>query len=284
MGVTIDKPDKLLFPESGYSKADLADYLTRMAPLMRPHLRGRPLTLRRFPDGIAEEGFFQKNVSDHFPDWIERVTVSRREGGEVTHALAEDAATLRFLADQATIELHVWLARVDRPEHPDRLIFDLDPPGEDFAPVIEAARDLRRALEEAGLAAFVMTTGSSGLHVVSPLDRGAGFEAVRDFARETARRLADDRPRDFTTEHRKNRRQGRVYLDVMRNAYGQTGILPYSVRALPGAPVATPLDWRELGRRGLTPRSYHLGNIFRRLAQRDCPWARLDEHAGRVPG
>lgn len=283
MSVEIDHPGKLLFPDCGLTKAGLADYLVRVAEFMLPHLRDRPLTLRRFPDGIEAEGFFQKNVSPHFPDWIARVTVARKAGGSVTHVLAHDVDTLRYLADQAAIELHVWLARHDRPEHPDRLIFDLDPPDDDFAAVVAAARALRDELEAAGLAAFVMTTGSSGLHVVAPLDRSADFERVRGYAERLAERLAQAQPARFTTAQRKSKRGGRVYLDVMRNAYAQTGVAPYSVRAKPGAPVATPLDWDELGGRDMHPQRFRVDNIFRRLAQKTCPWAAIDRHARALP-
>jgi len=270
--------DKILFPGDGLTKGDLIDYYARIAPHMLPHLRDRPLTLRRFPDGIGETGFFQKAAGEHYPDWIPRATVAKA-GGTVTHPLCADRDDLRYLADQAAIELHVWLARLDRPHHPDRLVFDLDPPGDDFAPVVHAARALRSHLDDLGLAAFVMTTGSRGLHVTLPLDRGADCDRVRAFAHGLAARMADESPDAFTVAQRKAERGDRVYLDVMRNAYAQTGVAPYSVRAKPGAPVATPLAWRELDDPRLHPRRYHLRNIFRRLGQRDCPWRDIDRHA-----
>lgn len=277
MSVDIDNADKIFFPDAGYTKGDLADYYRRIAPTMLPHLAGRPLTLHRFPDGIDGVNFIQKSVQDHYPDWIERVTVDK-EDGTITHALADDAETLAWLVDQATVVFHVWLARADAPHHPDRLIFDLDPPGDDFGLVVDAARVLRDRLAAAGLTAFVMTTGSSGLHVTVPLDRTADFETVRGFAERMTEWLADERPDDFTTEHRKNKRRGRLYLDIRRNAYAQTGVAPYSVRAKPHAPIATPLDWDELGDAKIGPRRFHVGNIFRRLAQRDCPWRDIDRH------
>lgn len=277
MSIEIDNADKVFFPDAGYTKGDLAGYYERIAPYMLGHIEGRPLTLHRFPDGIDGVNFIQKSVQDHYPDWIERVTVDK-EDGQITHALAPDADTLAWLVDQGTIAFHVWLSRADKPHHPDRLIFDLDPPGDDFAQVIQAARAVRERLDELGLAAFVMTTGSSGLHVTVPLDREADFETVRDFAERIAEELTERYPDDFTTAHRKNKRGGRLYLDTRRNAYAQTGIAPYSLRAKPGAPIATPLDWDELGGREIGPRRFHLGNIFRRLAQRDCPWGDIDRH------
>ncbi|MBS63433.1 non-homologous end-joining DNA ligase [Salinisphaera sp.] len=278
MSIEIDNADKVFYPDAGYTKADLVDYYQRIAAQMLPLIEGRPLTLHRFPDGIDGVNFIQKSVQDHYPDWMERVTVDK-EDGQITHAVAPDADTLAWLADQGTIAFHVWLSRADKPHHPDRLIFDLDPPGDDFDQVIKAARCVRERLDALGLASFVMTTGSSGLHVVVPLDRSADFDTVRDFAERVAEQLAGEHPDDFTTAHRKDKRQGRLYLDIRRNAYAQTGIAPYSLRAKPGAPIATPLDWDELGDAKIGPQRFHLGNIFRRLAQRNCPWADIDRQA-----
>lgn len=278
MTIEIDNADKNFFPDAGYSKGDVADYYRRIAAYMLPHIKRRPLTLHRFPDGIDGVNFIQKSVAEHYPDWIERVTVDK-EDGQITHALADDADTLMWLADQAAIAFHVWLSRADRPQHPDRLIFDLDPPGDDFAQVVKAARAVRDRLNALDLTAFVMTTGSSGLHVTVPLDREADFDRVRGFAERIAEQLAEEYPDDFTIAHRKNKRRGRLYLDIRRNAYAQTGIAPYSLRAKPGAPIATPLEWDELNDSDIGPRRFHLGNIFRRLAQRDCPWADIDRHA-----
>lgn len=277
MNIEIDNADKLFFADAGYSKGDLADYYQRIAPQMLPHIKDRPLTLHRFPDGINGVNFIQKSVAEHYPDWIERVTVDK-EDGRITHALADDADTLVWLVDQGTVAFHVWLSRADAPHHPDRLIFDLDPPGDDFALVVKAARAVRDKLGAFDLAAFVMTTGSSGLHVAVPLDRASNFDAVGDFAERIAEQLAEEHPDDFTTAQRKNKRHGRLYLDIRRNAYAQTGVAPYSLRPKPGAPIATPLEWDELNDSGIGPRRFHLGNIFRRLAQRDCPWKHIERH------
>lgn len=275
MSLVISRPDKVLFPDDGLTKADLADYYQRISGIMLPYLKGRPLTLHRFPEGIHGVNFIQKNVDERFPDWMERVRVAKQDG-TLTHALANNADDLRFLVDQGTIALHIWLSRKDKPRRPDRMIFDLDPAGEDFPRVIEAARTVRELLQRTGLESFPMTTGSSGMHVVVPLDRSVGYNDTRAFAQTIADIMVKRWPRHYTTEHRTNRRGGRLYLDVQRNAYAQTGIAPYSVRALPCAPIATPLDWHELDNRRLGPRSYHIGNIFRRLAQRNCPWTGIN--------
>ncbi len=276
--IEISNPDKVLFPQAGYTKSDLVGYYRDVADVMLPHLEDRPLTLHRFPDGIASDGFYQQNASDYFPQWIARVTLPK-ENGKVVHCMCNDAATLVYLAGQACITPHVWLARADQPHHPDRMIFDLDPGSDDFDTVRVAARTMRQVLEDIGLETFVMTTGSRGLHVVTPLDASADFDAVREFARHVAEVAAARAPGELTTEQRKNQRGGRLYLDIMRNAYGQTAVAPYAVRARPGAPVATPLDWDELGDGKLRADRYNIGNIMRRLGQKQDPWRTIASHA-----
>lgn len=277
--IDISNLDKVLFPDAGITKGDLVDYYRRVAPTMLPHIRDRPLTLQRFPDGIAAEGFYQQNVSDHFPDWIGRATLPRESGGKVEHCLCNDAATLVYLAGQATITPHAWLARAGRPRHPDRMVFDLDPTGDDFTPVRLAARTIRRVLDELKLASFVMTTGSRGLHVVVPLDASRDFDATRAFARRVATLAAAREPGRLTIEQRKDKRDGRLYLDIMRNAYGQTAVAPYAVRAKPAATVAMPLAWDELGDKRMRADRYRIDNAFRRLAQKRDPWRSIERHA-----
>lgn len=278
--ITISNWDKVFFPEAGLTKGDLVRYYQRIAGAMLPHLRDRPLTMQRFPDGIDEGGFYQKEVPDHFPEWIRRVPIMvEEEGQEQPQLVCDDAATLLYLADQGCVTPHVWLSRADQLHHPDKLIFDLDPPDDAFGPIRAAARSLREVLEAIGLAPFVMTTGSRGLHVVVPLDRSAGFDTVRDFAHDLARLLARRAPDDLTVEIRKAKRRGRLFLDYLRNAYGQNAVAPYAVRARPGAPIATPLDWDELGGSDMHAQYYTVENIFRRLGQKDDPWAAIWDQA-----
>ncbi len=287
--VPVSHPDKELLPALGdragdppaVTKADLADYLLAQADRLLPFLRRRPLSLQRFPDGLAGGGFYQKQRPDHFPGWVGGCEVGVKGSGERQQQVcADDAAALVYLADQAVITPHPWLSRADRLDHPDRLVLDLDPPGEDLGPVRDAARALRAQLEAAGLVAFVMTTGSRGLHVVAPLDRTTDFDAVRDLAHALCDRAARAAPDRFTTATRKDARAGRVFLDYLRNAYGQTAVAPYSVRPLPGGPVATPLDWEELGDGHLDARRDHVGNLARRLGQKEDPWEGFWRHAG----
>ncbi len=299
--VRLSKPDKVLFPQARLTKKDLVRHYRRMAEIMLPHLRGRPLSLQRFPDGLSGSGFYQKEVPSYFPEWIQRAELQvKQDGRRQSQVVASNTATLVYLANQACITPHPWLSRADRPHQPDRLLFDLDPPkgsegsrkgqkggakrgAAEFERVRRAALDLHDALREKGLASFVMTTGSRGLHVMVPLRRGPGFDEVRDFARGLAEQLRAQRPSQYSTAPRIADRKGRLYLDTTRNAYGQTGVAPYAVRARPGAPVATPLDWSELQQSRVHPRRYGLRNIGRRLGQKADPWRDIEEHAAKLP-
>lgn len=276
----LSEPDKILFPERGFSKGDLAHYYQRVSPIILPHLRDRPLMAQRFPDGIGGEGFYQKNVPDYFPSWVPRVRLRKKEGGFIRQVLANNRSTLLYLVDIACITLHLWPSRADLPDQPDRVIFDLDPAeGQGtFSEVVQAAGLLRSLLGRIGLRPYVMTTGSRGLHVVVPILRREGFDQVRAFAQDAAQRLAADHPGLLTTEQRVAKRGARLYLDVARNGYGQTSVAPYAVRALPGAPVATPLEWSELTASDLGAQSYHLGNILTRLDQQPDPWQGMGRH------
>lgn len=285
-GVAISHPDKILFEQEGISKRELAQYYADIAQTMLPWLKDRPLSLERYPDGIGRDGFYHKQAQDYFPDYVETVELENRsEAGTTRYALCQNRQTLVYLAQLGCITPHSWLSRKDKPDLPDRMIFDLDPASDDqFDMVIEAARILKPLLEEEGLTPFVMTTGSRGLHVVVPIRREHGFDAVREKAEAFAGAAADTAPKKLTTEIRKNKRGGRLFLDIARNAYGQTGVPPYAVRARPGAPVATPLDWEELNKADLTPDGYTIRNISRRLAQKPDPWRDMARHAASLPG
>ncbi|SNX65012.1 bifunctional non-homologous end joining protein LigD [Streptomyces sp. TLI_55] len=274
--VEVHRPGKVLFPGSGetkeYTKGDLVEYYRAVAPFMLPHLRGRPLMLERHPDGLDGPRFMQKNTPDNYPDWITRVEVAK-EGGTVCHTVCNDSATLVYLADQASLTLHRWLSRVGRLERPDRMVFDLDPAGEgeDFALVRTAALLLGELLDELKLPSALMTTGSRGLHVVVPVNGHDDFDEVRDFAKDVADLLVAGHPDRFTTAARKKDRGDRLYLDVQRNAYAQTAVAPYTVRARPGAPVATPLSWSQLDDPGLDARRWTIADAVDQA--RTNPWA-----------
>jgi bifunctional non-homologous end joining protein LigD len=276
--VTVTNRAKVLFPESGITKGDLIEYYVAVAPKMLPFVRERPLTMERFPDGIDGERIMQKNASKYFPDWIPRATVPKK-AGSVQHVVANDTATLAYLANQASITQHVWLSTIDRPDTPDQLVFDLDPSRDDFGDVRATALVIRDVLADLGLVPFVKATGSKGLHVVAPLRRARGFGGVYAFAASVAQRLVDDRPQLLTLEFFKAKREGRILLDINRNAYAQTVVAPYSVRARPGAPVAAPLDWSEVEDRRLRPD----GISMREALERPDPWSAFARSARSLP-
>ena len=281
--VQLSREDKVLYPADGYSKRDVADYLRAVSEVMLPHLRGKPLTLRRFPDGVGADGFFQKQAPDDVPEWVRVAEVPQRSGdGPVHHVVCDNAATLVHLVNKACLELHVGLSTVDDLERPLLVVFDLDPaPGVGLAELRAGVRSICERARRAGLAPHVQLTGGKGFHVAAPLRGDRDFEQVRAAARELAERAARDEPERFTTEHRKDRRGERIFLDTNRNAYGQTMIAPYSPRARDGAPTATPLDLDEVGR--VEPRQYGLGNVPRRLAQKQDPWRGLERAAATFP-
>jgi len=285
LDVETSSEDKVLFPESGFTKGDVIDYYERAWQLMAPWLENRCLTIQRFPDGIDRDGFFQQHRTGYLPEFVGACTLSTASGDdEIEHIVVNNRAALAYLCNLGAITFHGWLSNVQDPNRPDRVVFDLDPSGDDLDAVVLAARRLRDALDGAGLVPFVMTTGSSGMHVIAPLNCARTFDEVRDFARSLASDVADSVPDRLTIEQRKSARKGRLYIDVMRNAYGQTSVLPYSLRVLPGAPCATPLRWDELERHDIDPRMFRMDNIWRRLGRIEDPFHDFAEHARRLPG
>lgn len=276
--IDISNEKKIIFPQDDITKGQLIDYYRRIAPTMVPHLRSRPLTMQRFPNGITSEGFFQKDASDYFPSWIPTKAVKRKEGGMVHYVVCNDAATLVYLANQLCITPHVWLSTVNALRYPDRMIFDLDPSGTDFSVVMYVAHQLKKILEKQKLVPFVMTTGSRGLHVVVPLKPTATYTAVRLHSRKIANQLVNENPELCTVEIRKKERAGKLFVDYLRNGFGATVVAPYAVRVHEGAPVATPLIWSEV-KKGLSSQQYTIATIFRRLARRADPWANMSKSA-----
>lgn len=279
--IKVTHPEKALFPEDGITKGELVDYYRRIAGYMVPHVEGRPMTLQRFPDGIDKEGFFQKEASDYFPAWVRRATLELGKGGIQHQVVCDNAATLVYLASQAMVTPHVFLSRADKVHYPDKLIFDLDPPDNNFETVRSAAKTIREALDADGYPVYLMTTGSRGLHVVVPLDRSADFDAVRAFARGFAEKLAAKYPDRFTTELSKEKRHGRLFLDYLRNSYGATGVAPYGVRAKNGAPIATPITRDELDEIK-SSQEYNIRNIMARMDKRGDAWKGIDRVAAHI--
>jgi bifunctional non-homologous end joining protein LigD len=285
--VRISNPAKVLFPADGITKQDLACYYKAVAPAMVPHVRDRPLNLWRWNAGIEQDVVIQQAIPKGAPDWIRRVEVERRRGGSVVHAVGGEAATLVWLANQNCITPHCWTDRADRLGHPDRLVFDLDPPDESesahFPAIRAGAMVVGDVLRELGLTPYAMTSGSRGIHVVAPLRRRAKADEARATAGEIAELVAARRPDELTTAWRKEKRGGRVLVDVARNTYAQTTVAPYAVRAIPGAPVATPLAWEELEDPELHPRRWTLATVPERLEDGGDPWQGIGSAAAPLP-
>lgn len=275
----VNNKDKVFYPDQGYTKEDVMNYYKKIAPYILPHLQKRPLTMVRYPDGIDGKKFYQKDAPDYFPEWIKTRAISKKEGGKVNYVIANDKATLVYLASQACISPHSWLSQLSALDKPDKLIVDLDPNDDDFSKVKAAAKKVRAYFEkELKLSSFVMTTGSRGLHVVLPIEPELDFEQVLQLAHKLADHLAQKHADILTAEIRKKERGNKIYLDVMRNARGQTSVAPYSLRARPGAPVATPLDWEELDRLK-SAQAYTLATLFNRLGQKGDPWKAWNKKA-----
>jgi len=256
LGIAISSPERVIFPEDGLTKADLANYYAAIDPLIMVDAARRPMTLIRCPQGRARKCFFQKHDSGSFGPHVKHVPIAERKGGTEDYLYFDDIRGLLACVQMGTIEFHGWGSRSDDVEHPDRLVFDLDPDvGLDFAKVKEAAVRLRGLLAELGLETFPLLSGGKGLHVVAPLDASADWAAVSDFAERFSRAIAEAEPDMFTANIRKVQRKGRIFLDWLRNQRGSTAVLPYSARAREGAPVAAPVAWEELD-------EYDGGNVF----------------------
>lgn len=280
--VQITRPEKVLIAP-GITKADLAAYYEAVAEVMLTHIADRPLNLERYPDGIEGERIMQQRAGRYFPDWIDRVEVPA-EKGKVEHVVARNAATLVYLAGQACLTLHQWLSRRDRLERPDRLVIDLDPSREDVDEVRHAALVIGDLLRELRIEPWVMTSGSRGYHVVVALRRLSGFDEVREFARGVASLAAARQPNLFTVEQRKAKRDGKILIDVMRNAYAHTSVAPYGVRARPAGPVATPLHWDEMQEPSTNPQRWTLSSVLTRLERDGDAWAGIAKSATSLTG
>jgi bifunctional non-homologous end joining protein LigD len=270
--IILGHPEKVMFPDIKATKRDLWDYYERISGYMLPYLKDRPLTMHRFPDGIQSDGFYMKNIPDYFPKWIKTVVIAKKEGGTNTQMICQTKKALLFLSDQACITPHIWLSTRDDLKRPDRMIFDLDPSDNDMDKIKRIAVMLKEAIDRYGLKSFVMTTGSKGVHVVVPIKTNHSFKTVKEVADRLAETVVQTIPDIATREQRKDKREDKVFVDTLRNAYGQTSVAPYAIRAIKRAPVATPLTWSEFAKKPFDPQRYRAANIFRRLGQIDDPW------------
>ncbi|MFZ5646335.1 MAG: non-homologous end-joining DNA ligase [Bacillota bacterium] len=273
--VQLTNLDKVFWPE-GYTKAHLVRYYMDIAPVIIPHLRNRPLVMKRYPDGINGQSFYQKECPEYAPDWIETFPICHTEK-VVNYIVCNDAATLAWLANQACIEVHAWLSVLDNIDCPDIAVMDLDPAeGATFDDVMDIALLCRRALEEYGLVPFAKTSGASGLHIFIPIKSEYPFQVVTMAMQHIAELIARVYPRKATVERAVAKRAGRVYLDYLQNGRGKTMAFQYSLRPLPGAPVSTPLLWEEIEKKQVKPTSFNIITVFRRLEKygdllRDMP-------------
>jgi len=247
-GVRLSHPDRVLYPEQGVSKRELAEYYLAVADRILPHLVNRPVSLVRCPRGQTGECFFQKHASKGFPEELRRVRIRERSGSD-EYVYIDGAPGLVAAAQLGVLELHIWGVHIDSLEKPDRMVFDLDPdPAVGFAEVRKAAAEMRERLGDLGLVSFPMATGGKGVHVVVPLVPDHGWDEIKDFAEAVARSFADKWPDRYLAQASKSARKGKIFIDYLRNARGATAIAPFSSRAREGAPVAWPLNWRQLQR------------------------------------
>lgn len=256
--------DKVFWPE-GYKKAHLVRYYMDIAPVILPHLRNRPIVMKRYPDGINGQSFYQKECPEYAPEWVETFPVCHTEKA-VNYIVCNDAATLAWLANQACIEMHVWLSALDNIDCPDIAVMDLDPAqGATFADVMDIALLCRRALEEYGLVPFVKTSGASGLHIFVPIKSEFPFKVVALAMQHIAGLISEVHPGKATVERAVAKRSGRVYLDYLQNGRGKTMAFQYSLRPLPGAPVSTPVLWEEVEKKRVDPPAFNIVTMFSRL-------------------
>lgn len=266
--VRISNPDKRLFPESGITKREYVEYYRRAAAYMLPHVRGRPISMERFPDGVEGERFFQKDAPDYFPAFVERVEVPSEDGSVKRYALIENEASVVYLANLVTIP-HIWMSRAAHLRRPDRLVWDLDPMSVGFDKVKVGAKLLRYLLGELEITSYPMVTGSRGLHVVVFIRPRYDVEITFQFTKDVAQVIARKLPQVFTVSYTKSQRGKKIYLDYHRNVYAQTAVAPYAVRAVEHGPVAFPVRWDEVDGEALDARSFTLRHAAERLDEGD---------------
>lgn len=271
----ITHPEKILFPDAGITKGELASYYEAIAPIMVPHIRARPITMERYPAGIQKKGFIQKDVSKGFPAWLERVEVPKKDG-TVHHPIVTDTRSLLWITNQNCITPHVWTSRAPNLYHPDICVFDLDPSKENQPGVLGAAAlALRDLLGELDLPSWVKTSGSKGFHIVVPLDGKTEIGTVAGFAHRVGTILVKRDPEHLTQEFSKADRGGRILVDTGRNGYSATFAAPYAVRPKPGAPVSAPCTWEEVERGTVAPRTFTLRTMRARVDEVGDLWAEM---------
>lgn len=279
----ITHPEKVLFPEDGITKGDLAAYYEMVAPLMLPHIHKRPVTMERYPAGIGTKGFWQKDVVKGFPAWLERVEVPKKDG-TVHHPLITDTRSLLWVTNQNTITPHVWTSRAPDLMHPDVGVYDLDPSRDDPEMLRAASVALRDLLEELGLPCWIKTSGSKGFHIVTSLDGKTPMGEAAGFAHAVARLLVARYPKQLTLEFHKKDRAGRILVDTGRNDYSATFAAAYAVRPKNGAPVSAPCTWDEVIRGDVGPATFTVRNMAARVEKVGDVWADLKKRRRSLRG
>jgi bifunctional non-homologous end joining protein LigD len=272
-GIAVSNPAKVLFPDPGITKGEIAEYYEKVAPWMLPHVANRPLTLLRCPDGYDGECFFQKNAAG-LPDAVERVEIPDLKGGKPSiYGVVRDAAGIVALLQMGVLEIHVWGSMAAHLERPDRIVFDLDPdPGVSWDDVVEGARLVRATLAKLGLTSHPMLTGGKGIHVVLHVDPDYDWPIVKEFSHAVVKTIMRSDPGRYIDVASKKRREGKIFLDYLRNGRGATAVAPYSTRSRPGARVAVPIDWKELDS-GLRSDAFDVRTVLERLSRmRSDPW------------
>jgi bifunctional non-homologous end joining protein LigD len=279
-GVRLSSPDKVLYPEQGITKSELAEYYVAVADRMLPHIAGRPITMVRCPTGRQKHCFYQRHAGSGVPPQLREIRVP---GFDDPYLYIEDLPGLIALVQMGTLEIHPWGVTVARPDRPDRIIFDLDPgEGLGFAEVVKAAKEVRERLRLLGLESLVKTTGGKGLHVVVPIEPVTEWREAKAFAKRVSELIAADAPERYLTKIAKAERTGRIFIDYLRNDPTSTAVGPYSTRSRPGAPVAMPLRWDEL-KRSLDPAAFTVRTVPNKLRRRADPWAEIDRMVQRLP-
>lgn len=280
-GVRLSNPDKVLYPEQGITKSELADYYLAVADHMLPHVGNRPITMVRCPTGQEKKCFYQRHAGSGVLEQLHEVKVP---GFDDPYLYINDAAGLVAMVQMGVLEMHPWGVTIERPDKPDRVIFDLDPDeGLGFGDVVRATLEVRERLQALGLVSFVKTTGGKGLHVVVPIEAVGDWRSAKAFAKSFSEQMAADAPDRYLTKISKAERVGRIFIDYLRNDPTSTAVGPYSTRSRPGAPVATPLDWSEVDD-NLQPAKFNLKTVPERLRSlKKDPWADIDRVKQRLP-
>lgn len=271
--ITISNPDKVYFPQDHITKKDLIDYYINISDKLLPFTKNRCLSMQRYPEGIYGEAFFQKDASKYFPTWIKTFPVEKKtEDGFTNYVICNNVATLAYITGQGCIASHIWVSKIDKPHYPDQIIFDLDPADDNFRIVVDTALKFKKMLDTLKLKAYVMTTGSKGLHIRIPITRKYDNTEIKAFAERLARILVEENPEKLTLEIAKNKRENRLFIDTLRNSYTATAVVPYSVRPIAGAPIATPIFWEELQDTKISSQFCNIKNIFKRISNMEDPW------------